>query len=1240
MSLSIYYSDKIEELAEHLKGKLVEERRAADPFAFSQVVVPNTNIAKWLRIRMFADTPELCMGIEFPFIENALFGLLAECLPAEGRPKLLPMNAYSTGILSILLKDGDKDFEPFRQYIADGKAGPLVIDSREKARMAWQLSVKLADLMDKYEVHRPKIVSNWLEENHDAEGKPLVTGSVEAAEAALAKKLFGEGGLYPPDNSGGNGLSLRQLFDLVQNTVGKPPTSDKTIYFFGLSTLSSLQARILHWLAKTHDVVFYHNNVCMEYWGDIEKKEERIKRLGKNHSPEADIEIENPLLSQWGIAGRGTMRLLVDLEEEGGDQVGFTWTSVSDPGRTEPQTLLGKIQHSILCRTSDVKKRLPQDASLQIAAAPGVRREVEMVYNAILGSVWKPKAAIGERPWGDCKFSDIAVLVPDMATYRPVIEAVFDGRGQIPYGLIDTSASEDSVYLRGFLDLMALARDGLSRETLFAVLDNPCVQRALSFGPGDVKSWRRYAKGAGAFDGFEVEEKKKEYRNFSWSEALRRLRLGVVAENGDNLVVWDGGDDGSALKFSAIVETLCRELAPLASDTRECATKPEDGDSAKDDETTWYGKLRRIANVFLAVERDDKLEGPVKGQLFGTLSSLSGIEGRQGLDLVVAAVEQFVGGVKCQKGSYLTNGVTIAGLQPMRPVPFKQVFVLGMGEGMFPGRDSATTLEIRGAQRTLGDMQPTKMKKYLFLETLMAVKERLVLSYPCLDPVKDAELFPSGMVCELEKFLERYVLPKTKSEDGKEAATPFQEVKLPLLERAEPDDFLHHRDGHPEDDVRENPVGPITWTDNWYAGLIPTYSNVERGISRKLAGGGRGDVPTDEAPIPGASQERITIKTKELAEFLKSPLHAALRYRHGIAVEGYKDDSIDPDAPLEIPSGPDQWEFQRKLLEAVSGGAPDIESVYAPFAAVGKLPEPGGFLGRYSVDKTSASLKGKEEDLAKLKAFVDGFLPAGWEEHRPDPVRTVAKADATRSLPERLYTGQTQNWVLAEDKTACSVLLFNKCSDEKDKKATFPPKAVLGPFVTWAAMVAGADDEREHSLRVGIADLDQLQSDVWKWTITRAKAKEWLDEVSATYLHYLGAPNAGGAYLDFGCPDLAKAFVAVAAKKKKEGEAKDKEKKKKGKDEEPDSTNAAADGGRWVPKTDADWKTVVNSFPSDDDYGGDKKGFDNSLVIDETVQPFSRQPGDGDDKTAEQDIKAVKNSYEKIMELPMSGNRE
>ena len=106
--LKIYYSDRIEDLATHLKDQLLDERSSVDPFEFSQVVVPNTNIAKWLQIRVFAKEKTLCAGIRFPFVEQRLTELMSENLP-DGTPfSLLPNHAYVNAIMSALLaKKGD-----------------------------------------------------------------------------------------------------------------------------------------------------------------------------------------------------------------------------------------------------------------------------------------------------------------------------------------------------------------------------------------------------------------------------------------------------------------------------------------------------------------------------------------------------------------------------------------------------------------------------------------------------------------------------------------------------------------------------------------------------------------------------------------------------------------------------------------------------------------------------------------------------------------------------------------------------------------------------------------------------------------------------------------------------------------------------------------------------------------------------------------------------------------------------
>lgn len=1194
MALRIYYSDRIEDLAADLKERLLTERAKDKSFEFSQVVVPNTNIAKWLQIRVFADSPSLCMGVEFPFIEQRLFGLLSESVGGERRPQLLPMNAYANAIMSILLKDDDEKLAPFRRYIAEGDAGPLKIDSRSKARMAWQLAVKLADLLDKYEVHREEIVNGWLDEGRAA----AIKDPTEIAEAALARRLFGEKGVFPPD---GDNLSLRQLFERASKV--QPCAAGRPIYIFGISTLSSLQAKILHWLAKTNDVVVYHNNVCLEYWGDVETDNEKkmLQRLCKTKDADTDIDgIENELLRKWGVAGRETLRLLVDLEEANGNNenpIEFEWRDISkNPGRTG-STMLERVQASIRKRTGDIGAVETQDASIQIVGAPGIRREVEMAYNAILGAVWKPEGS-GARPWGDCSFSDIAVLVPNMATYRPVIESVFDARDQIPYGLIDASASDSSVYLSGFRALMSLAREGLSRETVFGVLDNACVQRALKFTAKDVGDWRRYAQEIGAFDGFTGA---KHHQNVSWNQALARLRLGLVADDRPDLPVWQGGED-SALKFSEVVEMLYRELTPLAEVKLRCT--PSEVTENMSDRQNWADSLHRIAGEFLAVGNDEPLEESVRRQLFQTLRALDKIEGPQGLDFVVEAVEEFVGGIKCQHGGYLTHGVTIAGLQPMRPVPFKQVFVLGMGEGLFPGRDSDTTLEIRGARRRLGDTKPSEVKKYLFLETLMATRERLVLSYPCQDIVKDAELFPSGMICELKTFVEKGVLPKDQN---------FKEVKLPLLERGEPDKKLE-----------ENPVAPIGWKNEWFAGIIPTYSNVERGIAQQIEAQ---KSPAQVAPsnVPPKDNRAATEKTdsgetprqtltaKELAEFLESPLKAVLHRHHGIGIEGHRDESIDPDAPLELASGPLTWQFQQAVLDAVPDDDPaatDVKGVYRFLSDRGHVPESDGMLGEYSLKKAEADFLNKAEDLGALKAFAEEFLPG--DGTKPDPVRTVLPLQNGKreelKRDERLYTGQTSGWGQSPDGTTSYALVFNKCGDERKSgqvnPAKFPPKAVLEPFVTWLMMVAGKDDGKTYSLRVGIADIQQVLSNAWNWRVTPDKARGYIDGLAEAYLAFLDSADDDGFYLDYGYSDLAEAIVQAKKKEKIRG---------------------------GFPESPEEWQAL--EFASDDDFGSKDSSFNNELVIGETMKAWSRMPG-------EADVAEVKRRYESLHKLPMTGIRE
>jgi exodeoxyribonuclease V gamma subunit len=76
-----------------------------------------------------------------------------------------------------------------------------------------------------------------------------------------------------------------------------------------------------------------------------------------------------------------------------------------------------------------------------------------------------------------------------------------------------------------------------------------------------------------------------------------------------------------------------------------------------------------------------------------------------------------------------------------------------MGEGVFPGVDARDPLDLRGHRRRPGDLRRPEQDRYLFLESLLAARERLVLSYVDRDPVTGEELQPSPLVLDLRDIL-------------------------------------------------------------------------------------------------------------------------------------------------------------------------------------------------------------------------------------------------------------------------------------------------------------------------------------------------------------------------------------------------------------------------------------------------------------------------------------------------------
>jgi len=121
------------------------------------------------------------------------------------------------------------------------------------------------------------------------------------------------------------------------------------------------------------------------------------------------------------------------------------------------------------------------------------------------------------------------------------------------------------------------------------------------------------------------------------------------------------------------------------------------------------------------------------------------------------------------RGHYLAEGITVSSFKPMRPIPFKAVFLLGLGEGLFPTPYQRDTLDLRYIpekifhsvkknnfrERRIGDVSETERDRYMFLETLISTRKYLVLSYVSHNDRTDDELSPSSIIQTLIDELDK-----------------------------------------------------------------------------------------------------------------------------------------------------------------------------------------------------------------------------------------------------------------------------------------------------------------------------------------------------------------------------------------------------------------------------------------------------------------------------------------------------
>ncbi|MEJ2642463.1 MAG: exodeoxyribonuclease V subunit gamma, partial [Desulfosarcinaceae bacterium] len=707
MPVALFFSNRIEQLASRLADRLYAGASAeGHPFAVVRLVVPNRNLAKWLQLHL-ARQLGVSMNIDYAFLDRALWELLLLLRGGDVAPLPVDQDIYTLALLRVLehLPPGQAVFEPIRAYLTPATDPAQAGGERSAQGMRrWQLAARLAHLFLEYELNRPEWTAAWQAGRVKGGGMTACQGRLYRRTLDLCDQLGAHLGrpvmslprlarqLLPAKGGGGRAAAL----------------AGSVVNIFGLSQISAFHTDLIGQLSSQVTFRIFALNPSEAFWEDVrtprEKRREAVLpgEATRSAAPadmrEAEGESDlfaagdHPLLSLWGKPGRENVRRLCELAD-------YDFQAVYRSPETPP-SVLGRLQESLRC--ADVNGPLGtggQDTSLQVMACPGPLREVETVYQRILYYLERDPAL---------QLTDIAVLVPDMGQRAP---------RQLGYSLADTLAETESHFGRGVLALLDLISGRFSRAEVLGLMMNPLFLARWQVDMEMVGAWAGWIEALNIYHSFDAGEKTAgggvSSPRYTWQQGLRRLRLGRIMETEAPLEGAEGafkgllpyadlesGDLKLLERFCLAVESLHAHVVRLR---RLMAVDP-----------TWPDAFLDACTDLLDIGSASGGEADVQQALaaafdalacFFPLSGSGAASPPMPVDILRAFVTNHLRGLSTSHGDYLTSGVTVAALQPMRPIPFEIIFILGMEEGgAFPGRADNSSLDLRLIQRRRGDV--------------------------------------------------------------------------------------------------------------------------------------------------------------------------------------------------------------------------------------------------------------------------------------------------------------------------------------------------------------------------------------------------------------------------------------------------------------------------------------------------------------------------------------------------------
>lgn len=706
-----------------------------NPFEPVRVVVAGRLLQRWLT-RQLAERHGVATGIVWQSFESMLVAAYTAESGRAQRLAVLDRGALPQALASVLSElgrpapePGDElvsALDPVRAYLDGG-------DALDVARRV-QLAERLADLYWSYALSRPGWLQAWEKRRPVAE---LAHDPAAAWQAELWARLLervSEGG-----RRRGARWTIAPLLPALRRELALPPPRLGAFAVIGHPYLTRAYLDALTDLALASEVTLYLVNPCQELWDDV-----AAGQLASEPAP----------LALWGRPIRDTVAALI--ERAAGD---FDDRFVDPLAAGEPPaeaSALAALWHDVLHRTppgSPTADVLPaRRAGVTVLACPSLRRELEVIGSTILQLLSEDRTL---------RAHEIAVLVAgrDADAYLEQAAAAFEAVGPVPCHLVDAPLAESGRIVDGLVALLELPTSKMTRRDLLRVMTHPAV--IARYPHADAEQWVAWTERLGVARGADAASHRHTYLEehgelFHWDQGIRRLAMGafMVGERSERppakigqrtLVPEELRSDvmASAATFSLLARSLIADALWMRD-----AVRPW---------TAWAEALIALVDAYLepidesAVHEIERTRRMLAELAEHDLDSRP-VELREVRELVVRRLSR----LSTDRGEALASGVMVAPLSSFRALPFRHVFIAGLGDDTFPSSEGRHALDLRHEMR-FGDVSPRDRDRHTFFDAMLAAGDGVWLSYVALHAKSGDRAEPSPVIVELADALAPYL---------------------------------------------------------------------------------------------------------------------------------------------------------------------------------------------------------------------------------------------------------------------------------------------------------------------------------------------------------------------------------------------------------------------------------------------------------------------------------------------------